>query len=355
MFLIIISHITPDFGSPELPSYVDTHMATSNFQFFLVGIYKYLGQLGVAIFIVCSAYFLCDRKNIRRGKVIEIVLDVNFISWIIFLVFILLGIKIQIKDIIKFLLPVVGGANWFVSCYVIEYFLHPYLNKISSNSTQKEYRELCLFLFMMYCIIQTVLTKRFFYNELVGFLCVYCFTAYYKAYLSKIQKNNPMNLVVFVTSDILLLILLSVWNLLGIRISILRNSLQYFRSFTNPLILFMAFALFGLFMNLKPKTNERINSVSTLTLYIYLLHENQLVRNYIRPEVFRYIYEKYTYSNIGIICMILSIFTLAVCIIVAYIYQKRIHRYVVVKLCDRIHEMCSSIGQFKPYNRRKER
>ncbi len=81
MFLIVISHTVQTLRNPS--SYVSFSdyvlplgSATSDLQELLLNMFCYFGSLGNTIFFVCSAWFLLDRKQNNKKKLLQMAADV---------------------------------------------------------------------------------------------------------------------------------------------------------------------------------------------------------------------------------------------------------------------------------------
>lgn len=103
--------------------------------------------------------------------------------------------------------------------------------------------------------------------------------------------------------------------------------LLYFNSFIdrfwNPFLLAMSIAMFNIARNIHFK-NRFINYISKLSLLIYIIHENIILRTYFRPAMWNYVYKRFGYSDViqwvfiisfiififGILCSILYVLTL---------------------------------------------
>lgn len=79
ILLIIISHAQPKYGALEAPWRLSLTMATDNPQIFGMIIGDYFGQIGNAIFIICSAWFLIESNDIKVKKILHLLTD----SWIV--------------------------------------------------------------------------------------------------------------------------------------------------------------------------------------------------------------------------------------------------------------------------------
>ena len=53
-------------------------------------------------------------------------------------------------------------------------------------------------------------------------------------------------------------------------------------------------------------SNDAVNCISGLTLLIYIVHENLILRTYYRPAMANYVYEHYDYDHIIVWVLILA-------------------------------------------------
>ena len=61
IIIIIISHSVPYGASySNYDGFIDINVASSNINVVLLAIIRYFGQIGNAIFIICSSWFLVD-------------------------------------------------------------------------------------------------------------------------------------------------------------------------------------------------------------------------------------------------------------------------------------------------------
>lgn len=75
LFFIVLCHSLPLYkleGNIELTGYLNLRQGTSNVQQLLLIIFSHLGQIGNALFIVPSAYFLLDKNEVKKIKLYNI-------------------------------------------------------------------------------------------------------------------------------------------------------------------------------------------------------------------------------------------------------------------------------------------
>lgn len=80
MLLITISHVIPyNYPNPG-NEYINIGNASMNFTNIALQFIRYLGQIGNVIFVICSSYFLLEKKKTKYKKVMQIIIDNVFIS-----------------------------------------------------------------------------------------------------------------------------------------------------------------------------------------------------------------------------------------------------------------------------------
>lgn len=113
LFIIVISHSLPRYGANSYT--IDFNYARFNFDYILNVFEYYFGQIGNAIFIVCSSWFLLDNSRVRSDKVRMIVTDSFVISIGYLIIFLMVGIRITNKFFIKQFFPITFENGWKMS------------------------------------------------------------------------------------------------------------------------------------------------------------------------------------------------------------------------------------------------
>lgn len=88
----------------------------------------------------------------------------------------------------------------------------------------------------------------------------------------------------------------------------------------NPFILLIGFSLFNMFNHLSFK-NAMINYFSSLSLIIYLVHENIIVRKYVRPVLFKALFDFVKVKSIFVFVMIASLIVFCSSVIISILYK----------------------------------
>lgn len=265
MLLIVISHMAQSYDT--LYSGV-LKFANLNTKIIAMQILRSLGMLGNDIFFICTSWFLVDSKKIDKKKIMEMIVDVWIVNVVFLLIFKIGKINVSKKDMIKTFFPNTLSLNWYITCYIIFYIVHPYINKMIEQISKKELLFISLFMFILYCVANTIKGEIFFISDLIVFITIYTCIAYIKKYMPKIIKNKKTNTIIVIATILTYIIVVFLLNILGIRIAFLRNKMLHFIKNENPLFITLAFSMFNLFRN-DNFTNKKINDLSKLTLYIY--------------------------------------------------------------------------------------
>lgn len=278
IILIIISHVNQTLGSESLyysTDYLyDYKMASSSTQSLILVWANSYGSQGNLIFFICSAWFLLESKNVNTKKLIQIISDVWVINIIILVILIFSGkYAISTKDIIKSIFPTTFATNWYITCYVLFYLIHSILNRIIDSLTQKELLSASIIALMLYYVLGYVKNDLFFVSPLILLIVVYFAVAYEKKYMKNFCANKKKNIFILIIGASGTPVMILLTNTMGMHFSYFQDKLTRWGVNSSPFILLTAIALFNLMKNEK-FTNNIINRISSLSLLIYIIHEN---------------------------------------------------------------------------------
>lgn len=316
IIMIVISHSIPFYGDSTATNYVNMNLSTNDLGHFILIVFKYFGQIGNTIFVIISSYYLVESKRVKSKKVISILVDSFMFSFVIMIICIAFGVDINGKTLIKQLLPITYQSLWFVGCYLLLYVVHPVLNLVINGLDKKQLFKLVFSMVFLYAILSFVLGGAYYYNYLIGFIMIYFITAYVKKYLIEFSMDIKSNILMAMISYGLLVILLIITNIAGLNISSFSGKMLRWNIFTNPLIMLLCFGLFNIFNQIIYK-NRVINNIASLTLFIYMIHENPLIRDNLKPLYFNAVN-----GNMVIWSLILAALTLLVCIPISSVYKN---------------------------------
>ncbi len=325
---------------------MDLSVPTVSIQRLLIVLFRYGGQIGNAIFVVCSAYFLLESKKVNINKAMQIIADTIMISVIWLIVISFLGYDLSKSEIIKQFIPITMQANWFVGCYLLLFFIHPALNMVIEKLNKEKLLIVNIILFVLYCGINTLSPGKYYYTPLIGFVCIYFFVAYIKKYLDNSSKSMKLNVSILIISLCGLCLLILMTNLLGL-LGIMGNGLTRWCQFINPFIILIALSVFNLARN-HHFVNKKVNYLASISLLVYIFHENVLVREHLRYDIFKFMFDSYTYNYVLLVVIAVAILQLFFGISLSILYKETIQK-IMFKFCNlliaRISKICDRFIQ----------
>lgn len=290
MFMIIIWHIlmyasVMDHASPHVQ--------------YILYLFQAICVVHVNSYILVTGYYQC-RTKFNPKKVFGIINA----SWFYRVLCTLIVIGFQLyamsaSEIVRTLMPYQSSAYWFINSYLVLYLLSPFINILLNHLNQAQHKKLIVLLVFLTAVMTNLSNQRFFYNNYglspVTFVMLYIIGAYFRDYpLSENKllkgntrrKNQLLFLCFFITAFLVnylmkmftVTVLTSEQSII-VYVSQVLNAM--FTNYDNPLVLLGTVMYFGYFSTLEIKQvflTRLINRVSSLTLGIYMIHENLLFR-----------------------------------------------------------------------------
>ena len=136
---IMISHVVHSLISSKADYSIDIELASNNPTVIVLSVLRLLGVFGNTIFFICSAWFLIDSKGFKCKKWLSIITNAWIISIVILVISIVLGVDLNKSLLLKSAFPTILASNWYLTCYVIFYAIHPLLNLVIRNISQKQH------------------------------------------------------------------------------------------------------------------------------------------------------------------------------------------------------------------------
>ena len=289
MVLIVVFHsyttiITKSNGFfPELIYAIDLSSLHRSITKSIFLIIAYFGVIGDLIFMICPSWFLCESKKPRLSKTLMLIIVTFSVSVIYILVIHYLYPDININgQIRRCLFPLSYGNNWYITCYLVIYIIHGYLNLIIGQMNRASHLLAVSSLFFIYSVLTLYGKTKFYYpTPLTTFIMIYFLTSYVKKY-----KSGKQNGILFALIGIIGFVFMDVLKRRGIPAYIADQGFLYWAKMTNPfLILFIV----GLMIIITEHNfhSRVINYISSLSLILYLIHENILFRSIVRPIIWK--------------------------------------------------------------------
>ena len=329
IFLIVLSHVIQTLTEPNYVlgigegTFINIATATTNLNVLLLAVFRICGALGNNMFFICSAWFLVNSKKMSLKKVVHMILDVWIINMIVLIALRSIGVQLQISDTVKTFFPTTFANNWYITCYLLFYMIHPFLNRMLDQMSINEHLAFATILFVIYFIIPVLPLEEiilFFANEFVIFLATYVIVSFIEIYKNEWTENLKFNECILFVSIISYVVLILCVDFLGLRTNYFLNRLVRW-NMNNSLFMFLiAFSSFNI-MKKKKFINRSINYLSSLSLLVYIFHENLAFRRYLRPVIEFSILNRFgiEHAFICAVCMAVSLAILS--FIISAIYK----------------------------------
>ena len=261
MILIVAHHIGVHghYGNMEL----------SALNRFVINLLKSGGKLGVNVYMLISGYFLVN-SSFKLKRLINTLALTLFYSVAIYFsfVFFVPGIGFDWNVLYVSVHIIDHNAYWFVTCYAATVVLSPFINKLIHAMNKREHLILIILLLVMQAAFPFFGTYIAFSN--VGwFITLYVIAGYLRLYPGGVTTSKLATGL----SSLALCLIVAVWDIAAVMTSII--------------CLGASVALFAFFNNLDIKTNFVINNISRATFGVYLIHDNNLIREVIWDDILR--------------------------------------------------------------------
>lgn len=341
IFLVIVSHVVQTLGTNWI-SYVgyndycvNLKYATKDVTRFILIFLRHSGIFGNSIFFICSAWFLLDKNKTNTKKILRMICDIWVISVLWFIVTILIrDQRIGRSLMFDSFFPTLTQTNWYMTTYIIFCFVAPFLNIIIEKINQKNH------FIMMFVMVFLYLTINFldsypYGSYLTIWITIYISIAYFKKYCQSFCNNMKANIILLIGAFLGYLCLLLLTNYLGLKNQFFMKMMLKWNKNANIFAILFCFASFNIFRKFRFK-NRIINYISSLSMLIYLIHENHLFRTYFRPAIWQWIYLNFGYDHIllWVLLYVLFLFVTSSCIAILYkiILERPVHF-----VADKIH------------------
>ena len=299
-----------------------------------------LGSVGNTIFFVCSAWFLLDDDRVNGKKWFFMLFEVWVVS-IFFLgaVFVARSGDLSTEMIKKSIFPSIYGNNWYITCYLLFYPLHRYLNRLIYGLSKRELLGCTLALGVLYLGITFIRQGLLFTSNLVIWVAIYFLVAYIKLYMWGVFSNRRTDILLIIFAVIGQAGIILINNFLESKFNY-PNSRTLRWSMTNSNPLYIVAAIAALFLVRTSAFHSRtINYISSLSMLIYIVHENILIKAYYRPRAISYVYSLLGGDHMLLGLFLLTAAMLALSLAVSAVYGLFLRKHVRA-LSERIFEVC---------------
>lgn len=297
-------------------------------QFLLLG-----GKIGVNIFVLISGYFLINVKQLKISKILKLWLQIFTYSIGIFTICVVTGlIPYEPQELKRNLLPITYSCWWFASTYFVLYLIFPYINKVLTQLDKKSYLKLIILTTICWVFIPTVSINLLYQsNALIWFIYLYTISGYIKLHLNNTKLSGKKSILIALLFLIIYFSILIIYYFVGLKFPFFAKRVtSFFEMQKLPIVLISIFLFIG-FLNLKIKYNKIINLIASATFGVYLIHDNDYIRNFLWNILFK----NATFSNNNLLIpysLFVIVIVFLVCTIIElfriYVIEKNYLKFV---------------------------
>ena len=329
---VVIFHVVNTLGSgnPYIlygDYIINLSVATTDIHHFILILFSYFGVLGNTVFFICTAWFLISSTKLNKRKWFFILFEVWVVSiGILLITYIIRNGDISRDIFVRSIFPTSFANNWYITCYLLFYPIHPLLNSIVFKMDKRKLFRISFVLFFLYCCLNFIKRTWFFPSYIILWITLYFLIAYLQLYLPNCMNSFKYNIIILILGFGGYIGIVAVTNILGLHDPFFSNKLLYWATNCNPFLIAISISLFNLMRKMNFK-NRIINYISSLSLLIYIIHENIILRTYYRPALWNYVYQKYGYDRIIFWVLVLGILVFTFGLMVSIIYDKTVRRF----------------------------
>lgn len=281
MLMIVVLHVNSHGGVLNNISQVNTTIAR---------LFEYFSVCAVNVFVLISGYFLSD-STFKLSRVIKLLLQVWFYSWVINIIMVLAGeATLSAKDLISIAFPISYKEYWFITAYIIMYLLSPALNSLIKSLTQHQHKLLIITLFLLTSVWHDLIpaSDPLFINNgysFFWFIVLYLISAYIKKYDFSLKKPACVYFVCCVAMFLSSMILHAIVN----GHTLLENYLpvDHFGKYCSVLNVISSISLFCFFRKTRIKHGDIFSRIAPYIFGVYLIHDNIHLRDFIWINLFK--------------------------------------------------------------------
>ena len=264
---------------------------------------QFLAVTANAVFFLISGYYL-EKTKFSFKRLILLVGEILFYNYILIAINVLVFDDRDIIAIINELFPITCNMNWFLSIYVFLYSIGPFTKKLcqSLRKHRLTYNSLVFLLFFFYSILGFITPENIYSTSIMQGFFIFILGDYI-CFSKDIYTKKRYKLVGFFAFFVAMVFTLCI-RVLATRLSFLSVLGNHFIKGSSPLTIIFACSLVLIFSDMH-FYSKLINILSSGTLAIYLIHDNDAFRNHIWFDILAIQNHLDHYVIYSFICMLL--------------------------------------------------
>lgn len=310
------------------------------------------GRISAGLFLLISAYFLCD-LSFKTKRAINIWLQMFFYNFVIGGICFLF-VRHGAFSFIKGFCPIFGGHCWFGMAYIIWLLFMPVMQTICKKLPDKLMLYFVIIQVLFFSIEPTVHSLQ---DSKIAVITWFCFVYYLMYFLkhntyspinSKLYKKTPS--YIFILAGLLIYILLVSIKLNISNELILKAINEFLADYKSvPSFMIGMLLLIGTIKS-KPVQCNVINFISKKTFAVYLIHQNGLLIPYLWKDIFKAnLVVNYSTGKLLIYILIIITITFSSAILLEFIRElvhKLISRWkIYINLCLKLDAYIMKINE----------
>lgn len=316
MFGILILHFLLQGG-------ILNNLQNNKINFSLFWLLEILFMCSVNIFAIISGFLYIEKKKYNNKNIVNLIITVVFYSIIttsIFYIFNLYNFRmLGIKKILTSLFPPTIGRYWYITSYILLFFMIPYINQLISSLNKRKYRNLIFILTCAFCVFSIFITKdilkvSYGYSPIWLMYC-YLLGGYIKKYGVNFHKKMILSL------NINLIMLLILKNI-SVESELLNKIFNLLISYNSPFIVLNSLIIFLFFKDKNITKGKRLISYLSITSFgVYIIHCHPLIYDYILKNIFNRFFDVNSILFI-VIFVVLLFFVYIICSLIEFLKIK---------------------------------
>ena len=254
------------------------------------------GILGVDLFVIISAWFLCEQK-FRTTKLISLIFEVITYVFAFTILSVIWNtykagggeafVAVLRHHASEFLSPFWANEYWFITAYIFMLLIAPFINKLHEFFDQKSLKTL-LVLFSFIPVYSTI-NGGGVIKDVMNFCYIYFLISYLKR-TDFCLKSKALKILPYILMGVLIVgravFFTILHNISSTDNALISNIYLFLDRFINNtildtgrhslILLIIALLIFFSVKDIKPFYSKYINWISGCTLGVYLFHENSL-------------------------------------------------------------------------------
>ena len=247
------------------------------------------------------------RSNITLKKFLKLFLEVMFYKITITLIFFIAQPEQwTLMSAIRNILPLTGVTDDFTGCYLIFFLLIPFLNILIKGMNGKQHGLLLLLCLTFFSLLPNLPSFSIRMNYVTWFIIIYLIGAYIRNYNQELFARKKLWLVICITCFVLSVSSIFIATYL-IEKSIPNVGVYFFVEDSNKaLAVITAVSSFVTFKNLNTRYRKTINTISSATFGVLLIHANcDAMRTWLWRDVLKN--TQYVQTNQAYLHLIISV------------------------------------------------